>query len=217
MRSSVKEGDEKPLHHGSFRDNVHFTLWDLPQPNSALLSTSAMPRIIFTLEDGTQIETELESELLTIGRHIDSHVVLPSASVSSHHATIKRRGGEYFVQDLGTINGTKLNGVQVEEARLSDGDQITFGNVPAVFRLEKGRLSFARRCAARRKSGSTRAPDRAPRPTSRGASPPVQLSAQALPQRGRWLRQLHFVGRVAVRGLCGRSGVIATIVKPRPT
>lgn len=94
-----------------------------------------MARIVFTLEDGTEIETELDAEVLTIGRHADSIVVLPSSSVSSHHATIRQRGDSYYVQDLGTTNGTRLNGVEVEEARLEDGDQLTFGDIPAVVHL----------------------------------------------------------------------------------
>ena len=96
-----------------------------------------MARIVFNLEDGTQIESELDSDILTIGRHADSQVVLPSASVSGHHATIKRRGEDYYLQDLGTTNGTRLNGVEMEEAKLSDGDEIIFGNVPAVFSLTR--------------------------------------------------------------------------------
>ncbi|WP_051946832.1 FHA domain-containing protein [Verrucomicrobium sp. BvORR106] len=94
-----------------------------------------MARIVFTLEDGTEIETELDAEVITIGRHADSIVVLPSSSVSSHHATIRQRGDSYYVQDLGTTNGTRLNGVEVEEARLEDGDQLTFGDIPAVVHL----------------------------------------------------------------------------------
>ena len=94
-----------------------------------------MARIVFTLEDGTEIEAELDSDVISIGRHSDSIVVLPSGSVSSHHATVKRRGDSYYVQDLGTTNGTKLNGVEVEEAKLEDGDQLTFGDIPAVVHL----------------------------------------------------------------------------------
>src|SRR6186997_631631 len=94
-----------------------------------------MARIVFTLEDGVEIETELDSEVMTVGRHPDSIIVLPSGSVSAHHATIKRRGKDYYVQDLGTTNGTKLNGVDVEEAKLDDGDKITFGDVHGVVHL----------------------------------------------------------------------------------
>jgi len=91
-----------------------------------------MARIVFTLEDGTEIETELDSDVITVGRHADSIVVLPSVSVSSHHAIIKRRGDSFYVQDLGTTNGTKLNGVEVEEAKLENGDQLTFGDIPGA-------------------------------------------------------------------------------------
>ena len=94
-----------------------------------------MARIVFTLEDGTEIVTELDSDVITLGRHPDSDVVLPSISVSSHHATIKRRGEDFYIQDLGATNGTKLNGVEVEEAKLSNGDRVTLGDVPSVFYL----------------------------------------------------------------------------------
>lgn len=94
-----------------------------------------MARIVFTLEDGTEIESELDTDVITVGRHPDSIVVLPSGSVSSHHATIKRRSGDFYVQDLGTTNGTKLNGVDVEEAKLDDGDKITFGDVKGIVHL----------------------------------------------------------------------------------
>src|SRR5215207_8046325 len=94
-----------------------------------------MARIVLTLEDGVEIVTELDSDVITVGRHPESIVVLPSGSVSSHHATIKRRGGDFYVQDLGTTNGTKLNGVDVEEAKLDDGDRITFGDVHGVVHL----------------------------------------------------------------------------------
>ncbi len=97
-----------------------------------------MARLVFTLEDGTEIETELDADVISIGRHPESEVVLPSPSVSAHHATVKRRGDSYFVQDLATTNGTKLNGVEVEEARLEDGDRLSFGDVPAVVHLSDG-------------------------------------------------------------------------------
>jgi pSer/pThr/pTyr-binding forkhead associated (FHA) protein len=94
-----------------------------------------MPRIILTLEDGAELETELGAEVVTVGRHPESIIVLESGSVSSHHATIKRRGDDFYVQDLGTTNGTKLNGVEVEEAKLEHGDTVTFGDVPGVVYL----------------------------------------------------------------------------------
>ncbi len=40
-----------------------------------------------------------------------------------------------YLQDLGATNGTKLNGVEVEQAKLEDGDRLSFGDVPAVLQL----------------------------------------------------------------------------------
>jgi hypothetical protein len=60
-------------------------------------------------------------------------VPLDSPSVSSQHATVHERDGAWFVQDLGSRNGTRVNGAEVEEARLRDGDLIAFGDIPAIF------------------------------------------------------------------------------------
>lgn len=92
-----------------------------------------MASIVFTLEDGSTITTPLDTDLITIGRAEDSIVQLPCGSVSSHHATIKVRTDGYYVQDLGSRNGTRLNGAEIEEALLNDGDRVAFGDIQAVF------------------------------------------------------------------------------------
>lgn len=74
-----------------------------------------------------------EAEVVTVGRHPDSLVKLDNASVSSHHAVIKKRDKGFFVHDLGSSNGTRLNGAEIEEACLNDGDRVAFGDVQAVF------------------------------------------------------------------------------------
>lgn len=85
------------------------------------------------MEDGATFTTALESELITVGRHPESMVPLPSPSVSSHHASIQWREDGFYVQDLGSRNGTRVNGAEIEEARLNDGDRVAFGDVQAVY------------------------------------------------------------------------------------
>ncbi|TLD71250.1 FHA domain-containing protein [Phragmitibacter flavus] len=92
-----------------------------------------MAHIVFTLEDGSEILADLNADIVTVGRHPESLVVLPSGSVSGQHATVKRRGDSYFVQDLGTTNGTRVNGVEVEEVKLEHGDLVSFGDVAGYF------------------------------------------------------------------------------------
>ncbi len=92
-----------------------------------------MASIKFTLEDGTSFTTALENPLVTIGRHNESMVQLASPSVSSHHGALRLRADGYYVQDIGSRNGTRVNGAEIEEAKLNDGDRLHFGDVRAIF------------------------------------------------------------------------------------
>jgi pSer/pThr/pTyr-binding forkhead associated (FHA) protein len=85
------------------------------------------------MEDGTTLVHKLESDVTTIGRHPDSNVVLTCPSSSGRHAVIKETDKGVFVQDLGSSNGTRVNGAEIEEALLKDGDRVGFGDVQAVF------------------------------------------------------------------------------------
>jgi pSer/pThr/pTyr-binding forkhead associated (FHA) protein len=53
--------------------------------------------------------------------------------VSRSHAEIRPRGVGYVVVDLGSTNGTRVNGVRVSEQELVDGDEIAFGNTRMRF------------------------------------------------------------------------------------
>lgn len=68
--------------------------------------------------------TIINDEFL-IGRGADCDIVLPERQVSRHHAKILRRPGYFLLEDLGSKNGTHLNGQPVTETiRLQDGDEI---------------------------------------------------------------------------------------------
>lgn len=67
------------------------------------------------------------------GEHVDLQLLDPR--VSRRHAEINRFGGQYRVQDLGSRNGTRVNGVKVESEGLADGDRISLGGLDLTFRL----------------------------------------------------------------------------------
>ena len=77
------------------------------------------------LPDGERIT--VGDDPLTIGRMADCDVVLTDDSVSRRHAELRRQGSEIFVVDLGSTNGTRVNGTGIRERRLTDGDEITVG------------------------------------------------------------------------------------------
>lgn len=66
-----------------------------------------------------------------IGRTSECDVVLYDPGVSRKHARVFNEGEHYFVEDMGSSNGTKVNGAIIKKKQLADGDAITLG--PVVF------------------------------------------------------------------------------------
>jgi adenylate cyclase len=66
---------------------------------------------------------------LVIGRAVTTDVPIYDPTVSRRHAEIAHSGGGLHVKDLGSSNGTFVNGGRVSDATLSDGDVVTFGKV----------------------------------------------------------------------------------------
>ena len=71
---------------------------------------------------------------LTIGRSADCAVHLTDASVSRRHAELRPSGSSWAVVDLGSTNGTRVNGASASTTALRDGDTISVGDV--VLRFE---------------------------------------------------------------------------------
>jgi len=69
----------------------------------------------------------LEGERLVIGRLAECEVTLGDSNVSRRHAAFTREGDGWAIEDLGSTNGTRLNGEKIKHARLRDGDLIEVG------------------------------------------------------------------------------------------
>jgi pSer/pThr/pTyr-binding forkhead associated (FHA) protein len=86
---------------------------------------------VLVLADGER--KSLGTELVSIGRLPDCGVVVADPNVSRVHAEIKPSGTGYVIQDKGSTNGTKINGVAMSVHRLADGDEITIGTARIRF------------------------------------------------------------------------------------
>ncbi len=76
--------------------------------------------------DGHRVQ--ISDQPVTIGRHPDCDVVLNDSEVSRQHAEVRREDDTFVIVDLGSLNGTKVNGAGVKGARtLIDGDTIDIG------------------------------------------------------------------------------------------
>jgi pSer/pThr/pTyr-binding forkhead associated (FHA) protein len=69
----------------------------------------------------------LNSDLTSIGRSTDNEIFLDDVTVSRKHAQIIRSGKSYSVKDLGSLNGTYVDGKVEEGAQLSDGMELHIG------------------------------------------------------------------------------------------
>jgi pSer/pThr/pTyr-binding forkhead associated (FHA) protein len=78
---------------------------------------------------------------VVIGRHADSDFVIDERTVSRRHAVIQRRGYGWIVEDLGSLNGTRVNGRPVRSrAIVAPGDTIGFGAATARFDPDERRV-----------------------------------------------------------------------------
>jgi hypothetical protein len=85
------------------------------------------------LPDGRRVT--VGSEALVIGRLPECEVVLPDSNVSRRHAELRRKGDGVFVTDLGSTNGTRVNGTPVREQLLANGDEVSVGSTKLVFEM----------------------------------------------------------------------------------
>jgi diguanylate cyclase (GGDEF)-like protein len=87
---------------------------------------------------------------IEVGRDADCALLLSDVSVSRRHARLGFVDGEFRVEDLGSRNGTRVNGKKVREARLHPGDRLEVGNVLLRFdRVSPSELTHLRSVLAR--------------------------------------------------------------------
>ena len=76
----------------------------------------------------------LESEVTRVGRHPDSDIFLDDITVSRRHAEFQRgTNGTYRVRDVGSLNGTYVNRERIDDAALTNGDEVQIGKFKLVF------------------------------------------------------------------------------------
>jgi len=105
-------------------------------------SAPLSPNMVVRLEG--EVEGVAISYVLTDGRHTvgtgpDCDLVIPSVGVSRRHAVLEVDAGSAVVEDLGSKNGTWVNGERVKKAVVGEGDVIHFGRTPLrLRRVERG-------------------------------------------------------------------------------
>jgi hypothetical protein len=110
------------LHRGSF-------VGEIPSKHRAYME-------IISLGDKNEV-IELEEGEICLGRSPKCEVQLPVKNVSRKHVRVSFRNEEYQIEDLGSTNGTYVNGIRIERCILRNHDQVEIGGVKIIFKEEK--------------------------------------------------------------------------------
>jgi pSer/pThr/pTyr-binding forkhead associated (FHA) protein len=90
-------------------------------------------KLVLFLPDGTAQHIKLDRERLTIGRRPDNDVFLPQPAVSGEHAAVVTILEDSFLEDLGSTNGTLVNGKPITKHFLRDHDEIDIGREILIY------------------------------------------------------------------------------------
>jgi pSer/pThr/pTyr-binding forkhead associated (FHA) protein len=96
--------------------------------------------LISEADNGQAVNFRLTA-LTYIGRSEDNQLRLLDPGVSRRHVLVMATPGGYTIRDLGSQNGTYVNGSRVDESPLADGDRITIGEINLVFRGRSAAVS----------------------------------------------------------------------------
>jgi pSer/pThr/pTyr-binding forkhead associated (FHA) protein len=77
----------------------------------------------------------LDTDTTSIGRHPDSDLFLDDVTVSRRHAVVRRLEDGYEITDVGSLNGTYVNGERIDTVPLEDMDEVQIGRFVLVFLL----------------------------------------------------------------------------------
>ena len=92
-----------------------------------------MPRLIILAKDRSARQVYISGRMTTIGRNQNNSLVVDRDRVSRKHAVIDWDGRNYAITDIGSRNGTFVNGMRVMQRHLRSGDTITIGDCDLRF------------------------------------------------------------------------------------
>ncbi len=105
----------------------------LSTPEDAAPDSARRAYLLVATEGQDPVQFDLGGPLITIGRASDNDVIVDDPMVSRHHCQLKLQHGAYGFVDLGSRNGSMVNGQPVQEVALGPGDIIQVGSTTIEF------------------------------------------------------------------------------------
>ncbi|MGD2162124.1 MAG: FHA domain-containing protein [Anaerolineales bacterium] len=151
--------------------------------------TSSAFRVIVRTGPNPGTVTELTKEVSLIGRDVTNDVVVGDAEVSRQHARITRTPGGYVLEDLGSTNGTFVNGERLTTPRvLNPGDLIALGEtVSLTFNAVAPEAAATVASPAAESPGTVRGTPQPPPPQPQAPAQPVAAVPAEKKRRSPWM------------------------------
>ncbi len=102
-------------------------------PPPAAPDSARRAYLLVATEGQPSVRFDLGGPLITVGRASDNDVIVDDPMVSRHHCQLKLQHGAYSFADLGSRNGSRVNGQPVQEVALGPGDVIQIGSTTLEF------------------------------------------------------------------------------------
>ena len=106
-----------------------------PDEERAAPDSATRAYLLVTTDGARPVQFDLGGPLISIGRASDNDVIVDDPLVSRHHCQLKLQHGAYSFADLGSRNGSSVNGQPVNEVALGPGDRIRIGSTEIEFQV----------------------------------------------------------------------------------
>ncbi len=124
MAKSIKELQKSKPFEKKTEENIKLKNSDAVKTQYS--SASVIPSISIEI-GGITSNFELKKLLSTIGRQKENDIVIDDLTISSHHATLTKEGGSFYLQDKESTNGTFVNEIKITKSIIKNGDAIRMG------------------------------------------------------------------------------------------
>jgi hypothetical protein len=135
--ADISPADVKPETPETQADAKPFSYDDAePMGTQVMLPEISSALLLIREQEMPERRYEITSPVTSIGTNPDNDIVLTDKAVSRHHAKIRVEGQKYYIYDLASTNGTKVNDRKVTKKWIKEGDSIEMGHTAMSFMTE---------------------------------------------------------------------------------
>ena len=117
-----------------------------------------MPKMIVSIDEVVIKEVQLTKDRTTLGRRPYNDIVIDNLAVSGEHAVLQMTGGDVFLEDLNSTNGTYVNGKAIKKKQLVNGDSVEIGKYKIKFVADNAADNFDKTMVVQARPAAAAAP-----------------------------------------------------------